>query len=301
MLKIRLVVLISGFLTVCGALPAQSSTPPVQLVRYIDDARKAGLKDSQILQNAEDAGWSADIVKTAMAAPPDAPGQPKAPASALPAEKAPPSAAPAQPSPAPAPAQPAPAQPAPAQPVPETKTEPNPAAAPPAVKDRNAPDDYEIGAGDVLHISVWKEPDASVQSAVVRPDGKISMPLLKEVPVLGLTVVKAEQLITQELSKFLIAPDVTVVVSAINSKKIYITGAVKKEGPIPYSYRMTVLQAISEAGGLTDYAKRKKIYVLHYENGRQFTFPFDYDAVLKGQHMDLNIYLTPGDTLVVPH
>jgi polysaccharide export outer membrane protein len=68
-----------------------------------------------------------------------------------------------------------------------------------------------------------------------------------------------------------------------------------------FTYRMTVMQAISEAGGLTDYAKRKKIYVLRDENGRQFKLPFNYDAVLKGEHMELNILLMPGDTLVVPH
>jgi polysaccharide biosynthesis/export protein len=176
-----------------------------------------------------------------------------------------------------------------------------PVDTPEAVKDRGAPDDYEIGAGDVLHISVWKEPDASVQSTVVRPDGKISMPLLKEVPVVGLKIVEAERLITQELAKFITAPDVTVVIAAINSKKIYVTGAVKKEGTIPYTYRMTVLQALSEAGGLTDYAKRKKIYVLHNESGRQFLFPFDYDAALKGQRTELNRFLSSGDTVVVPH
>jgi polysaccharide biosynthesis/export protein len=168
-------------------------------------------------------------------------------------------------------------------------------------KQSNAFDDYQIGAGDVLHISVSQEPEDSVENAVVRPDGKISMPLLNDVPVLGLTVVQAELLITTELAKFLTAPNVTVIVQAINSKKIYILGGVKKEGPIPYTYRMTVLQALTEAGGLTDWAKRKKIYVLHDENGRQFTFPFDYDAVLKGQHVESNIYLTPGDTVVVPH
>jgi polysaccharide biosynthesis/export protein len=78
-------------------------------------------------------------------------------------------------------------------------------------------------------------------------------------------------------------------------------GAVKKEGPIQYTYRMTVMQALSEAGGLTEYAKRKKIYVLRTENGKEYRLPFDYDAVLKGERMDSNIPLLPNDTLVVPH
>jgi polysaccharide biosynthesis/export protein len=170
-----------------------------------------------------------------------------------------------------------------------------------AHKQADALNDYQIGAGDVLHISVSQEPEDSVESAIVRPDGKISMPLLNDVPIIGLTVVQAELLITTELAKFLTAPNVTVIVQAINSKKIYILGGVKKEGSIPYTYRMTVLQALTEVGGLTDWAKRKKIYVLHDENGKQFTFPFDYDAVVKGQHMESNIYLIPGDTVVVPH
>lgn len=264
----------------CSPAAAQSQNTASQLVQYVRDARKAGLDDDRIRKNAEDAGWTADAVASALLAAVTSPGNGSG--KTPPPELHPPATGKE-------------AGPAPAQP--DAPTVPPQ----PTVKDRKAPDDYEIGAGDVLHIAVWKEPDASVPSVVVRPDGKISMPLLKEVPVLGLTVVQAEQMITQQLSKFLTAPDVTVVVEGINSKKIYLTGAVKKEGPIPYTYRMTVLQALSEAGGVTDYAKRKKIYVLHYENGRQFTFPFDYNAVLKGQHMELNIYLTPGDTVVVPH
>ncbi|MBV8904345.1 MAG: SLBB domain-containing protein, partial [Acidobacteriia bacterium] len=76
---------------------------------------------------------------------------------------------------------------------------------------------------------------------------------------------------------------------------------VKKEGTIPYSYRMTVMQALSESGGLTDYAKRKKIYIIRNENGRESRLPFNYDAVVKGERMELNIALLPGDTIVVPH
>ena len=88
--------------------------------------------------------------------------------------------------------------------------------------------------------------------------------------------------------------------SQIHSKKLYMVGGVKTEGPIPYTYRMTVMQAISEAGGVTDYAKRKKIYILRTLNGKEYKLPFDYDAVLKGERMELNIPLLPGDTIVVP-
>ncbi len=129
----------------------------------------------------------------------------------------------------------------------------------------------------------------------------ISMPLTKELRVVGLTPTEAANLITEKLVKQIQEPDVTVIVTGMVSKKIYANGAgVKREGPIPYTYAMTIMQAISEAGGLSDYAKRKKIYVLRNVNGKQTMFPFDYDAVLKGEHMDLNIIMVPGDVLVAP-
>ena len=164
--------------------------------------------------------------------------------------------------------------------------------------------EYQIGAGDTLHISVWDEPTLSSPSVVVRPDGMISMPLLKEIEVAGMTPTEAARVIVQGLNKVkkeIVESDVTVVVTGIQSKKIYAVGAVKREGPIPYTYRMTVMQAISEAGGLTDYAKKKKIYILRHEHGQDRKLPFDYEEALNGENMDLNIPLLPGDSLVVPH
>jgi polysaccharide export outer membrane protein len=167
---------------------------------------------------------------------------------------------------------------------------------------RGVPNEYRIGEGDIVQINVWGERDASVPAAVVRPDGMITVPLIKDVRVAGMTPAEAEKALTEQLLKQIKAADVTVIVNQINSKKIYVVGGgVKKEGPIPYTYRMTVMQALSEAGGLSDYAKRKKIYVLRTENGREFKLAFDYDAVLRGERMDLNIPLMPGDTLVVPN
>ena len=166
--------------------------------------------------------------------------------------------------------------------------------------DRGNPDDYKIGAGDVLHIGVFHEPDASVQNVVVRTDGRISMPLLKEVSVAGLTPGELEAKLTEGLSKFLPAPDVNVVITAINSKKIYIIGAVRHEGTLSLTYPMNVLQALAEAGGVTEYAKRRKIYVLRNKDGKEVKLPFDYDAALKGEHMELNVPLIAGDTIVVP-
>lgn len=281
----------------CAAIAA--AQPPKELVQYIKDARTAGVADRQIEQNAANAGWETGVVRGAIEylggskvrVPADA-----APAAAEKSTRKAPGSAAADQRPATSQKQPAaltetaaPSTGAPAFPE-----------APPKRPDRGVPDEYVIGEGDVLHVSVWKEPDASVQSAVVRPDGKISMPMLKDVQVSGLTPTQAEANLSKQLSAFISAADVTVVVSAINSKKIYVVGGVKKEGPIPFTYRMTVLQALSEAGGLTDYAKKKKIYVLRHENGRDYQLPFNYDAALRGERMELNVPLLPGDTIVVP-
>jgi polysaccharide export outer membrane protein len=185
-----------------------------------------------------------------------------------------------------------PPQPAPPEPV---------AAAQTAIPDQQLPDALPLGAGDVLQISVWKELDASVPSVVVRPDGMITVPLLKDIQVVGRTPREVEKIISDGLSKYIHDPNVTVVVAASNSKKVYVIGAVGREGPLPYTYRMTVLQALSEAGGLTDYAKRKKIYIIRTESGRDYRLDFNYDQAIKGERMDQNILLQPGDTLVIPH
>jgi polysaccharide biosynthesis/export protein len=169
-----------------------------------------------------------------------------------------------------------------------------------SVKDRGVPDTYRIGPGDVLQVTVWKEPDASLPQVTVRNDGKISMPLIKEVDVVGLTPLELEKVLAEKVSKFINATEVTVSVREVHSKKIYIVGAVKKEGPVPLNSPMTVLQAIVEAGGLNDYAKRKKIYILRNQDGKQVKLPFDYVAVIKGERMDQNIMVMSDDTIVVP-
>jgi len=164
----------------------------------------------------------------------------------------------------------------------------------------NSSREYRIGAGDVLQIVVWKEPEVSVPEAVVRADGKISVPLIREVDAAGLTILEFEKSLEDKLGKYIVDPAVTVVARQINSKKVYMVGAVRKEGPITLVRPLTVLQAINEAGGVTDYAKKKKIYVLRNENGRQVKLPFDYQAVIQGEHLEQNRMLFPDDTVVVP-
>jgi polysaccharide export outer membrane protein len=162
------------------------------------------------------------------------------------------------------------------------------------------PGDYRIGAGDVLQILVWKEPEVSVPATVVRADGKISIPLLKEVDVVGLTVAELEKTLSEKLGKLINSPDVTVVPKEITSRSVYLVGAVRREGPVPLVRPMTVLQALTAGGGVTDYAKRRKIYVLRNQNGKQIRLPFDFQAVLKGEHIEQNIPVLPDDTIVVP-
>ena len=158
--------------------------------------------------------------------------------------------------------------------------------------------DYVIGADDTLHISVWKEPDLSEQLPV-RPDGKISMPLLNDVQAAGLTPLQLKDSITEKLKKYMADPHVTVVVLAMNSRRIFVTGEVVHSGPITLLPHMTVLQALAQAG-FTQFANPKAIYLLRTENGKQEKLPFNYKGVVKGNHPEQNIQLKPGDTLVVP-
>lgn len=162
----------------------------------------------------------------------------------------------------------------------------------------DAPSDYVIGADDVLRISVWKEPDLS-EMLPVRPDGKISMPLLNDIPAAGLTPLQLKDSITEKLKKFIADPRVTVVVTAMNSQRIFVSGEVLHSGPIQLLPHMTILQALSQAG-FNQFANLKGIYLLRTENGKQARIAFNYKDVIKGNHPEQNIVLKPGDTVVVP-
>lgn len=157
---------------------------------------------------------------------------------------------------------------------------------------------YVIGPEDTLHISVWKEPDETV-TLPVRPDGKISLPLLNDVQAAGLTPMQLADSITEKLKKYISDPRVTVVVTAMNSQRIYVLGEVLHTGAMALSPDMTVLQALASAG-FTQFANTKGIYVLRSENGKQQKLPFNYKQVIKGDSPTQNILLKPGDTIVVP-
>jgi polysaccharide export outer membrane protein len=173
-------------------------------------------------------------------------------------------------------------------------------AAKPAVdaQEATSPPDYVIGADDTLHISVWKEPDLS-ETLPVRPDGKISMPLLNDVTAAGLTPLQLKDSITEKLKKYIADPRVTVVVTAMNSQRIFVSGEVQHTGAMALLPHMTILQALSHAG-FTQFANLKGIYLLRTSNGKQEKLPFNYKEVIKGNHPEQNIELKPGDTVVVP-
>ena len=156
---------------------------------------------------------------------------------------------------------------------------------------------YKIGPQDVLRIDVWKENEIS-RTVPVRPDGKISLPLLNDVQAAGLTAMELANNISEGLKKFMNAPQVTVTISEINSRRVYVTGEVTRPGAYPLLPAMTALQALTSAGGFTQFANTKKIYVLRTESGKQAKHPFNYKSVLDGKTED--IPLAPGDTIVVP-
>jgi polysaccharide export outer membrane protein len=158
---------------------------------------------------------------------------------------------------------------------------------------------YIIGADDVINVSVWKEPEIT-RTVPVRPDGKISLPLVNDVQAAGETPMQLAAVVTTRLKKYLADPQVTVIVTQINSQRIYVLGEVTRAGAYPLLPGTTVLQALSSAGGFTQWAKVKDIYVLRRENGRQVKYPFNYKDVIKGQRTEQNIELKAGDTIVVP-
>jgi len=158
--------------------------------------------------------------------------------------------------------------------------------------------DYMIGPEDGLSINVWKEAELTA-TLPVRPDGKISLPLLGDVQAAGLTPKELGESVTEKLKKFLADPRVTVVVTAINSNRVYLVGEVLHSGGMTMLPHMTVLQALSTAG-LNQFANTKKIYVLRTQNGKQEKLPVNYRKLVKGEAMEQNYMLQPGDTIVVP-
>ena len=158
---------------------------------------------------------------------------------------------------------------------------------------------YVIGPQDVLDVNVWKEPDMT-RIVPVRPDGKITLPLINDVQAAGSTPQQLAATVTERLRKFITEPQVTVIVTQINSQRVFVVGEVLRAGAFPLVPGTTVLQALASAGGFTTFANVKKIHVMRVVNGKHIELPFNYREVLKGDNPDQNIKLEPGDTVVVP-
>ena len=159
--------------------------------------------------------------------------------------------------------------------------------------------DYVIGAQDLLVINIWKEPELS-HTVPVRPDGRISLPLVEDIQASGLTPIELARAIDTKLRRFITNPIATVIVQESNSHRIYLIGAVARPGAYPLIPQMTVLQALATAGGFQEFAAVKRIVVLRTVGGKNVKYPFNYKQVIRGKWTDQNIMLLNGDTIVVP-
>ena len=160
-------------------------------------------------------------------------------------------------------------------------------------------DEYVIGPEDVLYIHVWKE-DTLTRNIPVRTDGKISLPLIQEVKAAGLTPLQLREILTRKFKEFIENPIVSVTVVEINSYKVYVIGQVKNPGVHRLRSETTVTQIIVLAGGFTDWANPKKIWVIRKENGKEKRITVNYKRIMAGKDLDSNIILKAGDTVVVP-
>lgn len=167
------------------------------------------------------------------------------------------------------------------------------------VPDAAVDSSYVIGPMDVLEIQVWKEPDLSRQ-VLVRPDGKITLPLIGDIRVSDMNPLGLKALLTEKLDDFVDNPEVTVILVESRSKNFYILGNVNRPGTYPLSPQMTVLQALSAAGGLGEWADRDRIRIMRRSGGKEEIIPFDYDKVISGKNLEHNIILEPNDTIIVP-
>ncbi len=160
-------------------------------------------------------------------------------------------------------------------------------------------ENYVIGLEDVLAINVWKDVDHSAPQVVVRPDGKITLPLIGDMQANGLTTKQLQEAVAERLKEYFVSvPTVTVTVTKVESKKVSIVGAVTKPGAYPLGAPMTVLDLIARAGGLTEFAKMTKIKIVRKRDGR--ILEFNYKDVMNGKNLGQNVVLENGDIVMVP-
>jgi polysaccharide export outer membrane protein len=178
----------------------------------------------------------------------------------------------------------------------------SPAAAPRGMAAAAAPvaPDYVIGPDDVLSILFWRDKDLSAPEVTVRPDGKVTLPLLNDVQASGRTPEELGDAIREAARKFVEDPNPTVIVKEIKSRRVFITGRIEKPGPYPLNGKTTILQLIAMAGGLREFVDGKDISLMRSEKDRQTVFAFNYQDVVKKRYLYQNIELKPGDVVVVP-
>jgi polysaccharide biosynthesis/export protein len=167
-----------------------------------------------------------------------------------------------------------------------------------AVVVRPTPPEYVIAIDDVLTVAFWQE-QIGATDVIVRPDGKISLPLLNDVQAAGYTPQQLAAALEQAASKYITEPDATVIVKEIRSRKVFVVGEVGTPGMVPLSGEMTVLQLIAMSGGLLEYADKKNIVIIRTENGHEQRLKFNYSDVVGGKNVQQNVFLQPGDTVVV--
>jgi polysaccharide export outer membrane protein len=159
--------------------------------------------------------------------------------------------------------------------------------------------DYVLGPDDVLSISFWGEKDLTTE-VTVRPDGKVTLPLINDVAASGRTPDQLRDAIREAARAYLEDPTPTVIVKEIKSRRVFITGQVEKPGPYPLNGQLTVLQLIAVAGGMKEFADGKNISVMRTQDGNVIALPFNYRDVTRRRHLEQNVNLRPGDTVVVP-
>lgn len=160
------------------------------------------------------------------------------------------------------------------------------------------PSEYVIGVDDVLNVVFWKEKDLSGE-VVVRPDGKISLTMLNDIPAAGLTPEQLAEAVAKAAMKYVREPSATVMVKEVRSRKVYVIGEVARPGAFPLGIGLNVIQALAEAGGLLEHADKGDVVIVRNENGTEKRFKFNYNEVLRGKNTQQNIRLLPGDTILV--
>ena len=159
-------------------------------------------------------------------------------------------------------------------------------------------DEYQLGVEDKLLISVWKETEPT-KSVTIRPDGKITYPLVGDIQAAGRTARQLTDELAKQLARFIKEPVVTVVVEEINSFKVFVVGEVNTQGALSLKRRTRLLEAIASAGGLSHYADKSNVVLLRFEEGKETRTRIDYRKIVSGERPDMNVYLKPGDTIIV--